>query len=85
MLKFLNFPNFFNFLTKKFGKILIPIILTELRSESFEWFGPSPIEPFNSGPAVGAVEREGRRFLLLLDVHEPEQAVPSIIRLASLG
>ena len=27
----------------------IPRILTELRSEKFEWFGPSPIEPFNSG------------------------------------
>ena len=24
-------------------------ILTELRSEKFEWFGPSPIEPFNLG------------------------------------
>ena len=23
--------------------------MTELRSEKFEWFGPSPIEPFNSG------------------------------------
>ena len=26
-------------------------ILTELRCEKFEWFGPSPIEPFNSGRA----------------------------------
>ena len=24
--------------------------MTELRSERFEWFGPSPIEPFNPGP-----------------------------------
>ena len=24
-------------------------MLTELRSEKFEWFGPSPIEPFNLG------------------------------------
>ena len=24
-------------------------ILIELRSEKFEWFGPSPIEPFNPG------------------------------------
>ena len=24
--------------------------MTELCSEKFEWFGPSPIEPFNSGP-----------------------------------
>ena len=24
-------------------------ILTELRSEKFEWFGPSPIEPSNPG------------------------------------
>ena len=23
--------------------------MTELRSEKFEWFGPSPIEPFNLG------------------------------------
>ena len=32
------------------GFLWIPRILTELRSEKFEWFGPSPIEPFNSGP-----------------------------------
>ena len=25
--------------------------MTELRSEKFEWFGPSPIEPFNQGLA----------------------------------
>ena len=31
-------------------------------------------------PAVGAVEREVRWVLLLLDVDEPEQAVPSIFR-----
>ena len=31
------------------GFLSIPRILTELRSEKFEWFGPSPIEPFNSG------------------------------------
>ena len=29
-------------------------ILTELWSEKFEWFGPSPIEPFNLGPGRGA-------------------------------
>ena len=29
------------------GFLSIPRILTELRSEKFEWFGPSPIEPFN--------------------------------------
>ena len=34
-------------------------ILTELWSEKFEWFGPSPIEPFNLG-GLGASE-EGRR------------------------
>ena len=27
--------------------------MTELRSEKFEWFGPSPIEPFNPGLAGG--------------------------------
>ena len=41
--------------------------MTELRSEKFEWFGPSPIEPFNLGKdarlrlvrlATGAMERE---------------------------
>ena len=31
------------------GFLSIPRILTELRSEKFEWFGPSPIEPFNLG------------------------------------
>ena len=31
------------------GFLWIPRILTELQSEKFEWFGPSPIEPFNSG------------------------------------
>ena len=30
------------------GFLRIPIILTELWSEKFEWFDPSPIEPFNS-------------------------------------
>ena len=29
------------------GFLSIPRILTELLSEKFEWFGPSPIEPFN--------------------------------------
>ena len=33
------------------GFLSILRILTELRSEKFEWFGPSPIEPFNPGPA----------------------------------
>ena len=28
-------------------------VLTELRSEKFEWFGPSPIEPFNLGLGSG--------------------------------
>ena len=35
-------------------------MLTELRSEKFEWFGPSPIEPFNLGP-VGERGVLGRR------------------------
>ena len=29
------------------GFLWIPRILTEHRSEKFEWFDPSPIEPFN--------------------------------------
>ena len=36
----------------------IPRILTELRSEKFEWFGPSPIEPFN--PALNGSPRVRR-------------------------
>ena len=36
----------------------IPRILTELRSEKFEWFDPSPIEPFNSDAHEGAGELE---------------------------
>ena len=35
------------------GFLSIPRILTELRSEKFEWFDPSPIEPFNSGGRRG--------------------------------
>ena len=42
------FPKFFNFLVK-IPELIFERILTELRSEKFEWFGPSPIEPFNSG------------------------------------
>ena len=37
-------------------------ILTELWSEKFEWFDPSPIEPFNQGierPAPATVEADG--------------------------
>ena len=47
-----------NFLRKNVfrGFLWIPRILTKLRSEKFEWFGPSPIEPFN----LGRVKR-GRR------------------------
>ena len=46
------------------GFLSIPIILTELRSEKFEWFDPSPIEPFNSGESamsyfVGAKNVDG--------------------------
>ena len=29
----------------------------ELRSEKFEWFGPSPIEPFNLGLVQGLARR----------------------------
>ena len=35
----LNFPKFRNYIFER--------ILTELRSEKFEWFDASPIEPFN--------------------------------------
>ena len=33
------------------GFLRIPRILTELWCERFEWFDPSPIEPFNLGPS----------------------------------
>ena len=49
--------NFLNFLAKCTDRIL-----TELWCEKFEWFDPSPIEPFNSGPgrrARGPVARHG--------------------------
>ena len=36
-------------------------ILTELRSEKFEWFDPPPIEPFNLGAAGRGRLRDGRR------------------------
>ena len=44
--KMLNIPDFFKFLM---NSNKISWILTELWSEKFEWFGPSPIEPFNLG------------------------------------
>ena len=34
-------------------------ILTELRSEKFEWFGLSPIEPFNQGADTGIANGDG--------------------------
>ena len=35
--------------------------MTELRSERFEWFGPSPIEPFNlAGNRVAAASGSPR-------------------------
>ena len=36
-------------LLAKIPELIFERILTELRSEKFEWFGPSPIEPFNPG------------------------------------
>ena len=64
--------------------------LTELWCEKFEWFGPSPIEPFNiqiiHGPVAaeqgGAEAREKRQ-------REPhraaEPAEPSLPRLSKVG
>ena len=46
-----------------FLRIPIPRILTELWSEKFEWFGPSPIEPFNlagHGRAGGREQEQDR-------------------------
>ena len=37
-------------------------MLTELRSEKFEWFGPSPIEPFNLGWNPGDRQKSPRRL-----------------------
>ena len=52
----LNFSEIFEFSKKKFRKIPI---LKEF--EWFEWFGPSPIEPFNS-VADAAAPRSTPRF-----------------------
>ena len=57
MLKFLKF---LNFLAKIPEFCKIPKILTELRSEKFEWFDPSPIEPLNSGGHPRRRRRPGR-------------------------
>ena len=47
--KFRNFGifNFLRYFKRKF--LNLERILTQLRSEQFVWFGPSPTEPFNSG------------------------------------
>ena len=55
------------------GFLLIPRILTELRSEKFEWFGPSPIEPFNLGLGLRPAPR---RLGLLLRRRAPELVLP---------
>ena len=36
-------------------------MLTELSSEKFVWFGPSPIEPFNQGRPAAAGDGRRRR------------------------
>ena len=49
-------------------------MLTELWCEKFEWFGPSPIEPFNSDPdAAVREELEGRqvRDEVVVGAHVP--------------
>ena len=49
----IQFSEILNFLAKIDLKFLnFERLLTELRSEKFEWFGPSPIEPFNSGMLI---------------------------------
>ena len=45
-------------------------ILTELRSEKFEWFGPSPIEPFNLVADCSPHDVPGRLHAIL-EGHAP--------------
>ena len=49
----LKFSEIFEFSKEKFRKILI---LKEF--EWFEWFGPSPTEPFNSAAGARVIERD---------------------------
>ena len=51
---------FVNFLAK-IPELIFERILIELQSEKFEWFGPSPIEPFNLLSADGGPRRRGVR------------------------
>ena len=51
-------------------------ILTELRSEKFEWFDPSPIEPFNFGLDDG---EEGLQPLLLVLLVDPLDALLDVL------
>ena len=39
-------------------------MLTELSSEKFEWFGPSPIEPFNLDPGPLAPRHAGEETMV---------------------
>ena len=51
MTKFWNFEfsEIFEFSSENSKFLNFERILTELWSEKFEWFGPSPIEPFHLG------------------------------------
>ena len=64
------------------GFLSIPRILTELRSEKFEWFDPSPIEPFNSGPerVNWVVSNPGQISLNASQVHWTAEVEDSITK-----
>ena len=58
----LKFSEIFEFPKEKFRKI--PILKEFEWFEWFEWFGPSPTEPFNSGPdSLGQSGGLGQHFL----------------------
>ena len=62
-----NFWNFWIFYGKKW-------ILKDL--EWFEWFGPSPIEPFNPGKDEASVEWDGARGTTVNGVSTPMRPGP---------
>ena len=58
----LNILEIFGFLMNfsKFPEFICDTMLTELSSEKFVWFGPSPIEPFNQGTTRPRVTTRAR-------------------------
>ena len=73
MLKFSEFFEFFREIKNRNFQNF-ERILTELRSEKFEWVGPSPIEPFNLGAHRAHRARRARRALRALRRGAPRRA-----------